>query len=659
MNKDINQKIHAYDASSVDQLEPLKHMFYKTSMYLGSVENPQHTAEEAIMNSLDEVLLGVATEIWVTYHDDGSLSVKDNGRGMPPLYDKKFKMPVVRALLTLPNTGKAFGSTSPGSSQNGIGMKATTATSDWLEVNVYRDGYKYYDRYELIDDQPGVPVVKLNNNELPKEKIKANDIEHGTEVRWLPSTRVWDSIKFDWKGLKELLHQLTYLNSGLTVHLLNEKNDDNVTYYEEGGIASYIKQIKKDMSVTEITPIFSFKGTYNTGKKIINAVTKKEDDFIINANIALCWSDNSVTKQLLFTNNVPNPLGGTPIKGFNAGIARLINKYAKELNLTKDTIEQRDILPGLILIIDMADPAPKFDGQTKKIITSVDAKNALNSIVFNQAQLQFDRSIETIKNVIKLALQRAELRKKEESSKVNLKSKQVLKTVSEKLSASKKHGIDSEMFIVEGDSAAGTLIRERDTNYQAIMAIRGKIINTYKATLDKSMANVELAVIFAALGAGIGNDFDITKCNYGKIIIATDMDPDGAQIADLLLTVIAKFAPDLIRQGYVYRAISPLFVNTLKNKKEIYTYSEKEQEALLKTPKRAQIVDIARNKGLGELEPEQVATTLIDPSSRRLLKYEFNDEAEAYDTIELFMGKDSNKRKEIFFDSKLYDDGFL
>lgn len=659
MDKDIESQIKNYNENSVSHVEGLQHMFINASMYLGSVANPQHTAEEAIMNAIDEVSIGVAKNIWVTYHDDGSISVKDDGRGMPPMYSKKFKMPTARALLTIPETGKSFENNNAGSSQHGIGMKATTATSDWLEVKIWRDGTVYFDKYELQGNKPGIPVYDLVKNDrkeisLPYKKALKNDIEHGTEVRWLPSDKVWDSISFDWDDLKELLHQLAYLNKGLSVHLTNEFDDEEITYSENNGLESYIEALAKNNEGTPITPAFSFSGVFDTKEKLVNKLTNEQTELVISADVSLIWTNGTLSKEYLFTNNVPNPLGGTPIKGFKNGIARLINKYAKDLGMAKDTIERRDIMPGLFVVINMTHPAPQFDGQTKKSITSSNAVGALNTITYNDAQLTFDRSVDSIKNVIKQAMERADKRKKEETSKINLKSKEITTRLSKKISPAKKTGMDSELFIVEGDSAAGTLISERDTDFQAIMPIRGKIINTYKASIDKSLANVELSTIFAALGAGIGKTFNESNLNYGKIMIATDMDPDGAQIADLLLTVMAKFAPDLILNGHVYRVLSPLFVNTLKNKTEHYTYTQAEQDAYLKAKNHSVVVDVARNKGLGELEPEQVQQTMINPETRKVIQYKIGDIEEAFNVIERFMGTDSSQRREIFFNEDLY-----
>lgn len=656
MTKDISDKIKAYDSNSVDHLEPLKHIRTKPTMYLGSVSiNPNHLFEEALMNSIDEYSVGVADHITIRIHTDGSLEVTDNGRGMPPLYSSKFKMPVVRALLTTTNTGKAFASNDATTSQNGVGMKAAVATSDWLEVTVWRDGYEYFDRYETIDGEPGIPVVKLEKNkELPKKK-NTGKIAHGTRVRFLPSKEVWAHTKFDYDKIKSLAKDLSYLHPDLTLTVINDNLDETIDYHQSGGTKQYIEDYAKATNLDLITPVFEFDSTYDTGEKFAS-----KEPVLLTAHVTFAWASGNNTKSVLFTNNVPNPLGGTPVKGFYAGIARLINKYAKDFSLSKDTLEQRDIVPGLILVISMTDPNPQFDGQTKKEITSANAKNGLNTMTFNSAQLPMDRSIEQVKEVIKNAVKRAAERKKSDESNVNLKSKEILSKVNKKLKQARKLGDGSELFIVEGDSAAGTLVNERDTTFQAVMPLRGKVLNTYKATLAKSMANVELSTIFATLGTGVGKDFDISKANYSKIIIATDADPDGSQISDLILTAFIKFTPELVKKGYIYRAMSPLYVNILKNGKEVYSYTEQDQTDFMKKHKQSEIDSVSRNKGLGELSNKEVHDTLINPETRKLLQLHLTEdnETDAYNYLEVFMGTDTSSRKEIFADQGKYVDEF-
>lgn len=649
INQDILDKINSYTDDDIINVEPMKHIFIRPSNYLGSLSNPNHTLEEAIMNSMDEVKEGVADTIWIDYYEDGSVSVKDNGRGIPPEYSDKFDMPTVRFSLTVPNTGKGLAELSSGSSQHGLGMKATVATSDWFEVEVYRNGYRYYDRYELQyhddDPTPAVPTVKLKNGKnLPKTKTKKGDLDHGTFVRWLPSDAIWDSIRFDWNKIIELSQGLAYINPGLKIILNNHNNGDIKEFHEERGMEVYLESLL-DNNTKLITPIYNFKSTYESNKGVD-----------IEADVYFAWSDSNTHKEVLYTNNVPNPHGGTPVKGFHTGISRVINKYASDLKMSKSTIQKRDIIPGLYVIISMTHPKPEFDGQTKKEIMSSDADLALNWMVYNNTTIQFDRTVEQIKTIIQNALRREDERKKKQEGSVNLKSKDAQRVVSDKLSPCRKTGEKSELFIVEGDSAGGTLINERDTNYQAVMPIRGKIINALKASTARSMDNKELQTIFATIGTGIGDDFDMTKLKYGKIIIATDADPDGAAISCLLLTALLEFAPELVREGYVYRVLTPLFLNQYKNGDVVYTYDNKEQEELLKKKNAKNIVNISRNKGLGELTADIVEETIINHDTRKLIQFKMDEDNEesVEEVVNAFMGSNVAPRKEIFFNEGMY-----
>ena len=659
---DKKKLIHSYDDSSVEMFEGLKHILKRPSMYLGALDTPQHTLEEALMNSLDEVKVGVATEINIKLHKDNSVSIQDNGRGIPPHYSSKFKMPTVRALLTVPNTGKGLvGALSATSSQNGIGMKATTGTALWLDVTVWRDKTEWHDRYELKEKDPGVPVIKLGKNgELPSKKARKGAPEHGTLIHWMPNPDVFDDMKIKEKDILSLCEFQTYLNPGLRITIEVESKKKTYELEHPGGLGSLIENMASKSDSKLVTPAYEFKSSFDTGVRV-RGEDGNPEPVVISGTVAYAWSDSTNHQTLLYTNNVPNPNGGTPIRGSFAGVSKLINKYGKDLGLSKATIEQRDILPGLILILDLTHPNPKFDGQTKKEITSADAQPALASILFNESQLLFDRNIEPIKAVIKAALARAAARKKEEESKVNVTKSDANKALSKKLEPARNTGLGSgaELFIVEGDSAGGTVVDERDVNSQAVIPIRGKILNTWKATNAKAMSNAEVVAIISAIGTGVGSQFDLSKLNYDKIIITSDQDPDGAHISCLLLTLLLRYMPRLLLEGYVYRVVTPLYVNTFKSKtkKPKYTYSNREQDAFLKSREGKTVVSIKRNKGIGEVSAELVRETIIEPGTRRLLRYKIKDEFmdDARDIVEALMGDVAAPRKAIFFNPDIYE----
>ena len=651
--------IEAYDDSQVEIYEGLKHILKRPSMYLGSLDTPQHTLEEALMNSLDEVKLGVANEINIVLHKDHSISIRDNGRGIPPQHSDKFGMPTARALLTVPNTGKGLaGAVSTSSSQNGIGMKATVATAEWMDVKIWRNGTEWTDRYELKGKEPGVPVVKLKGRELPSTKAPKDAPEHGTYLHWMPNSNVFDSLDVRVKDIVSLCEFQTYLNPGLKITVEHETKKTVHELQNPGGLPSLIGKLAETSDSKLITPVYQFPAAFDTGVRVRND-EGEDEPVVITATVAYAWSDAPSHQTMLYTNNVPNPNGGTPIRGSFAGVSKLINKYAKELSMSKATIEQRDILPGLILVLDITHPNPQFEGQTKKEVTSKDAMNALSTMVVSGSELLYDRNIEPIKAVIKAALARAAARKKEEESKVAVSKSEANKALSKKLEPARNTGAGSgaQLFIVEGDSAGGTVIEERDVDSQAVIPLRGKILNTWKASPAKAMSNAEIVAMVTAMGTGVGDDFDIEKRNYDKIIITSDQDPDGSHISCLILTAILKYMPQLLVEGYVYRVMTPLYVNSFKSKPPRYTYSNREQEAFLKTREGKAVTKIKRNKGIGEVSADLVHETIINKSTRRLLRYrikeEFMDDALAI--VDSLMGDESAPRKAIFFNPDIYE----
>lgn len=653
MNKNKAELINSYSDKEIAHVEPLMHVFLKPSMYLGSVDTPQHTLEEAVMNSIDEVRIGVAEKIKVTLHKDHSISVLDDGRGIPAEYSEKFCEPTLRAVFTKINTGKALAGNGSGSSQHGVGMKAVVATSEWFEVKSYRDGKVFFDRYEFSDGEPGVPIVKLiKGKNLPFEEREKNDPEHGTLVRWMPNGKVFDTPKFNKKLVKQFLKSLCYVVPEVQIELYDEESKKSIIFYEPNGLKQLVEDLAKKDNLNLITPVYSFEN---------NAIVKVSgEEIMISAKISFAWSDSPGRQSALFTNNVPNPLLGTPVLGAGVGFSRLLNRYASELGLSKSTIKSRDLIPGLVLAISLEHPKPKFNGQSKKEITSEEAYGGLNQIVYNGGQLVIDRDVDSIIPVIKQALKRLAERKKEDESSFNFKDK------ANKLSTNKKisncritgPGKGSEIFLVEGDSAGGSIRNQKDSTFQAMIPFRGKVLNTYKSSVSKALANSEIGAFFTAVGTGILDDVDLNKRNYDRIIIATDQDPDGAAISNLIISSILRFAPDLIRGGFVYRVLTPLFVNRLKSGKLVYTYSNKEQKEFNSKSKKS-IVSIQRNKGLGELSEEEVYETIINTESRRLIQLVLPEdpdlEESAFELVDKMMGKETEERKKLFYDPNLYN----
>lgn len=660
-NKTKRDLINSYDDSQIEILEGLDHILKKPSMYLGGLETPQHTLEEAIMNSVDEFKVGVATRLDITLHKDKSISVQDDGRGIPPQYSEKFKMPTARGLLTVPNSGKGLvGASSQFSSQHGIGMKATVATADWVKVNIWRNGTEWTDSYALVKGKPGIPTTKLTKSgELPSGPAPKGSPDHGTRIQWLPNKEVFDSLDIKIKDLLPLIEAQSYLNGGMVFTVSLESKDKVYEFHNPGGLSDLIHKMANSADSNLITPVYQFTQSYDLGRPVRN-----EDGELVplvaSARIAFAWINSTTHQAMLYTNNVPNPLGGTPVSGASAGIAKLINNYAKDLGLSKETLEQRDILPGLIMIIDLTLPNPQFDGQTKKKVLNKDAVAALTKMVTTGAPLLFDRNIEPIRDVIKMAIKRAAARKKAEDEKINVKKSDAQKALSRKLEPCRKLGAGkgSELIIVEGDSAGGDVTDERDPDTQAVLPVRGKTLNAWKASHSKVMSNEELLTLFSALGTGVGREFNLSKRNYDKIIIAADQDPDGSHIACLIISAILRYAPDLIVGGHVYRVLTPLFVNEFKgNAAPVYTYSNREQEAFLKTAKGKKVYKTKRNKGLGEVGGDMIRETVIDRAKRKLVRYQLKDEVmgDAIDLVDDFMGGDAAARKAIFFNPDIYE----
>ena len=645
-------------------LDPLVHIRTRPGMYITHVQNPIVITREIIDNAIDEVMVGAAKNIWVTIHTDNSISVRDDGRGMPvtPIEVNGKMMPNARASWTIPNTGSHYdidrSSTSSGT--HGLGSKTTLATSDKFTGEVWLNGKYYYDEYvyDAESGQPGVPTVELKPDgsyygHRQTEENTPDGFEHGTRVRFWPSEDVFDTTILDWEWLKNHMHQQAYLHSGLTTHIVNEYDNQSIDYYEKDGLKAYLQTLIDASDGQPITQIHEFTGEINT------------DDTRLTAHVAFVWTNSRNITQIGVTNSVNNHQGGTHVDGFNTGIMKLLNKYADKLGLAKDTLEARDTRPGLIAVINVTYSNPMYNSQTKDLLTNPEVKQDMNKITLSQAPFELDKYIQDVQAIIKQAVARADARKNvDDLSKIKLDNKSLNMQVSEKLSPAKKTGsnVTAELYIVEGDSAAGGLKRTRIQDdvsklYQAIMPIRGKIVNAAKASPKRVFENTEIATIIMALGAGYGPTFDESKLNYDKLIIATDADADGAQIAELLRMFFFKYMRPLIENGHVYRVMSPLYINFVKDpnntKKinEVYTYNQNEQDAFLSKTDDKLLKEVKRYKGIGEMKDPLVKKTMILPGSRRLYQFTIDDFDSAYENAELFMGKDVAPRRKYLFEN--------
>ena len=622
-----------YDGNSISVLEGLDPVRKRPGMYIGSVgtKGLNHLIYEIVDNSVDEHLAGYCSEITVTLEKDGSATVEDNGRGIPVDINEQVGRPAVEVVFTTLHAGGKFGDGNYKISGglHGVGSSVVNALSLWLEVNVKRDGKIYNQRYEQ-----GKVCYDL------KEVGKCRKNDTGTKVSFFPDAEIFEKIYFKADAIKSRLHETAYLNPNLTIIFINKRvgEEEEVTFHEENGIKAFISDMNKEKE--KVTDIIYF---------------KKEQDGI-EVEIAFQYINDFTENISGFCNNIYTQEGGTHITGFKSILTSTINQYARELGILKEkdnNFTGADVRNGLVAVVAVKHPDPRFEGQTKTKLDNPDAEKVTKSIAGEQLTLFFDKNLETLKNVISCAEKSAKIRKAEERTKTNLLSKSKFSIDSNgKLSnCESRKPEECEIFIVEGDSAGGSAKSARNRKTQAIMPIRGKILNVEKASMDKVLANAEIKTMINAFGCGFsegyGNDFDISKLRYHKIIIMTDADVDGAHIATLLLTFLYRFMPELIKQGYVYLAQPPLY-KVEKNKKVWYAYDDAELNSILEQIGRDNNNKIQRYKGLGEMDAEQLWETTMDPEKRILLRVTMDESAtsEIDLTFTTLMGDKVEPRRE-------------
>lgn len=626
------EKIQEYNGSDIQVLDGLEAVRVRPGMYIGSTNERglHHLLWEIVDNSIDEHLNGHCNLIDVTQHKDGSMSVKDNGRGIPVDIHPKENLPTVRVIFTTLHAGGKFNGNGykNAGGLHGVGSSVVNALSEWLEVEVARNGKVYLDRYE----NGGNPVTKLTKKgELPTIKTAK---ETGSKITFKPDASIFETTLFDDELIAERLKEKAYLNPGLTLTYTNEETGETITFHEEEGIAGFVREIT-DGSQT-LSNILTFEGRVNG----------------IEAKVALQYVSSSNETIISYVNNIPTHDGGTHVTGFKSGLTRLINNYVKELNFAKDTFDGRDIRSGLVAIISMSHPNPQYEGQTKGKLSNTNARGAMEEIVQSDGQKMMDRHIMDIKEIVEHIKKVAKLRIKEDTLKINVDSKEVKLQTNGKLSVClSKDASKNELFIVEGNSAGGTAKQGRDRHFQAVLPIRGKILNVEKASLEMALKNEEIVSLYSALGCGFGEDFDLSKLKYDKIVILTDADVDGSHIRILLMTLFHRFSPELITQGHIYRGVPPLYKVTFdrratKNRPNFeYVYSDKELEAM-QADGRRKIKSIQRYKGLGEMDAEQLWETTLNPKSRTLERIVVDSKVETSKVTELLMGNKTEPRRE-------------
>ena len=621
-----------YDGNSISVLEGLDPVRKRPGMYIGSVgtKGLNHLIYEIVDNSVDEHLAGYCSEITVTLEKDGSATVEDNGRGIPVDINEQVGRPAVEVVFTTLHAGGKFGDGNYKISGglHGVGSSVVNALSLWLEVNVKRDGKIYNQRYEQ-----GKVCYDL------KEAGKCRKNDTGTKVSFFPDAEIFEKIYFKADAIKSRLHETAYLNPNLTIIFINKRvgEEEEVTFHEENGIKAFISDMKKEKE--KVTDIIYF---------------KKEQDGI-EVEIAFQYINDFTENISGFCNNIYTQEGGTHITGFKSILTSTINQYARELGILKEkdnNFTGADVRNGLVAVVAVKHPDPRFEGQTKTKLDNPDAEKVTKSIAGEQLTLFFDKNLETLKNVISCAEKSAKIRKAEERTKTNLLSKSKFSIDSNgKLSnCESRKPEECEIFIVEGDSAGGSAKSARNRKTQAIMPIRGKILNVEKASMDKVLANAEIKTMINAFGCGFsegyGNDFDIEKLRYNKIILMTDADVDGAHIDTLLLTFFYRFMPELITHGHIYIATPPLYKVVPKKGEGEYLYDDK---ALEKYRKHHTGFTLQRYKGLGEMDPKQLWETTLNPETRILKQVEIEDAKMASDVTSMLMGSEVAPRRNFIY----------
>ena len=621
---------NSYTAKNITALEGLDPVRKTPGMYIGSTSRKglNHLIYEIVDNSVDEHLAGFCNNIKVTIEKDGSATIADDGRGIPVDLHAK-GIPAARLILTTLHAGGKFDKNSYKTSGglHGVGSSVVNALSVFLDLKVMKDGVISHDRYEK-----GKPVVKLENKLLP---VIGKTKQHGTIINFMPDPEIFEeTTRFKSSAVIERLHETAYLNPNLTIVFENKRDGlEPITFHEPDGITGFINELTKDD--TEITPVIRWQA--------------EKDDII--ADIAFKYIDTFGDNILGFCNNIHTEEGGTHLTGFKNGFARLINQYARDIGALKEkdpSYTGNDTRNGMVAVIAVKHTNPRFEGQTKTKLDNADAQSALQSIVSTEGVLYFDRNLETLKKVIEQAEKAAKLRKQEEKSRINLSDKKFAFEGNGKLAKQESNDPSiCEIFIVEGDSAGGSSKTARDRNFQAILPIRGKILNVEKKSADKVLANEEIRSMIVAFGTGYGEDFDISKLRYDKIVIMSDADVDGSHISTLLLTFFYRFMPELIRTGHVYRAMPPLYKveeGSGKNIKDVYLYDDEALEKYRRTHKG--VLKIQRYKGLGEMDAEQLWETTLNPATRKLKRFEIEDAIEASKTVSLLMGSEVEPRKQ-------------
>ncbi|MEW6523569.1 MAG: DNA topoisomerase (ATP-hydrolyzing) subunit B [Bacillota bacterium] len=615
--------VASYDENQIQVLEGLEAVRRRPGMYIGSTgaRGLHHLVIEVVDNSVDEAMAGACNEIHVTLGKDGSVTVEDNGRGFPVKNHPQVGRPAVEVALTMLHAGSKFnaGAYKVSGGLHGVGVTVVNALSEFLEVTVRRDGGLYHQRY-----QRGVPVTELTR--------LGDASDTGTTVTFKPDAEVFEETEFSYEFINQRLRELAFLNRGLRITLTDERTDQRVDYLFDGGIVSFVQYLNKNRDPLHPQPV------YCQGKK---------DQIEVEA--ALQYTDSYNELLFSFANTIRTTEGGTHESGFKTALTRVVNDYARKAGLIKDNqanLTGEDIREGLTAVVSVRLPDPQFEGQTKTKLGTTDAMGAVASVVGEQLAAFFEENPGPAKKMVEKAVLAARAREAARQARELTRRKNALEVTAlpgKLTDCASRDPAESELFLVEGDSAGGNAKQGRDRRIQAILPLRGKLLNVEKARLDKILNHEEIRAIITALGTGISDDFDLGRARYHKVIIMTDADVDGSHIRTLLLTFFYRYMPRLIESGYLFIAQPPLYLLT-KGKQGYYLYGEGELERFYAQHGRNGWT-IQRYKGLGEMSQEQLWETTMNPEKRTLLQVSIRDAIQADDIFTVLMGDKVEPRR--------------
>jgi len=622
----------SYSAKDIQVLKDLTAVRKRPAMYIGDTgtRGLHHLVNEVLDNSVDEAIIGFCTAINVIIHTDNSVTVKDNGRGIPVDIHKEYNLPAVEVVMTKLHAGGKFDDKvyKVAGGLHGVGISVVNALSEWLEVEVYRNGQSYFQRYER-----GKPVCELKAVRRSEE----NNGESGTKVRFKPDSLIFGSYEIDANILTTRLRELAFLNKGLYISLEDERTGEGKTFRYEGGIASFLEYINRDKRVLHVPILFE----------------DYKDD--VKVEIGVLYNDSYSENLFSFVNNVKTIEGGKHLSGFKAALTRGLNEYGRANNLLKKmSLDGDDVREGLTAVISLQLKDPQFEGQTKTKLGNSEVKGIVESIVREHLWDFLEEHPTDATAIIKKAVEAARAREAARHAREIVRKKDfITDSLPGKLAdCSERDPAKKEIYIVEGDSAGGSAKQARDKNFQAILPIRGKILNVEKARLDKILKSTEIRALVTALGAGIGEDFDVEKTRYHKVIIMSDADIDGAHIRTLLLTFFYRYMQELVSMNHVYIAMPPLYM--VKKGKEVrYAFTDAEYATILEelNVKEGDAgVKIQRYKGLGEMNPEQLWETTMNPHTRCIKQVNLADAAEADWLFTVLMGEEVEPRRKFIHD---------